>query len=64
MHSELIDAGWHVDIKGNWHSPDPNDARCTFTFDEAWCTHQAERTTDAITHTSDRHDDHPHPPAA
>jgi hypothetical protein len=39
MHSELIDAGWHVDIKGNWRSPNPNDARFTFNLHAAWRAH-------------------------
>jgi hypothetical protein len=52
-HAELIDAGWRVNLDGKWISPDPQNARFTFSIDAAWRTH-----------VNNRHDDDQPPTAA
>jgi hypothetical protein len=45
-HSQLIDAGWRVDLSGRWHSPHPTD-RFTFrTVESAWAAHLAHTFTE------------------
>ena len=42
-HAALIDAGWRVNLDGKWISPNPNDARFTFSIDAAWRAYQADQ---------------------